>query len=72
MTAAAFTLWTVYDHPKDWPHGYIARKFVDGRPSNETIFSCDLARIRDHLEFMGFYRISRQAADDPVIIEVWL
>lgn len=72
MTGTGLEIWTVYDHPKDWPHGFIARKWVDGKPTNETICAAHLAEIYDQLEFMGFYRVPRDPSDDPVIIEVWL
>lgn len=71
------SMWTVYDHPRDWPDWYVARKSEvnkDGITSiNEhVIMERDLDRLRKTLAGFGLACISRSHEDDPVILEVWL
>jgi hypothetical protein len=46
-------IWTVYDHPTDYPNKFVARRFdVDAsgsRPSASIIIAPDLATLRDIL-----------------------
>jgi hypothetical protein len=75
MTALA--MWTVYKHPKDYPDVFVARRFdVDAegpKPSSSVIVAEDLDTLRDILAFqMHLTCLSRNAEDDPVIVETWL
>jgi hypothetical protein len=44
--------WTIYDHPADYPHGYVARKFLIGQgrreplPTNDVLVSDKLDTLR--------------------------
>lgn len=73
---AFLEMWTVYDHPRDYPQGYIARKFVadanGARPTPEVITSPTLALIRESMMRMGRVCLTRDPQDDPNIIETWL
>lgn len=68
--------WVVYDHPRDFPDGYMARRWEIGggqnRPTNETIASTDLGSVRSRLKEKGLMKIDRQEGDDPCILETWL
>lgn len=70
------TMWTVYDHPLDFPDEFIARKWeVDAggpRMTSECIASPDIDAIRIALQAKGLVKLMRQDDDDPVIVEVWL
>ena len=72
------SMWTVYDHPKDHPDHFIARRWDigigRGQPTSETILSEDLGELRDRLieRYPDLYCIPRQEDDDPVIVETWL
>ena len=73
----ALQIWTVYDHPTDYPDNFVARRFdVDGdgvRPTSNIIIAPDLDTLRNVLQFqMGLSCITRYADDDPNIVEVWL
>lgn len=72
MTETLPRMWTVYDHPTDYPHHYVAREFVEGKPSNNYIMSSDIKVVREHLQQMYLTRIERYLDDDPAILEVWL
>lgn len=72
----ALSIWTVYDHPLDYPETYIARRAEIGvgvvSNTADTIADEDLEKIRDQLRDRGLTRLPRSAGDDPFIIEVWL
>jgi len=68
-------MWTVYDHPLDYPDGFAARKCVIGVNTvthTDEMFTGDtLDEVRALLP-PGLYRIHRYEQDDPKIVEVWL
>ena len=70
------TIWTIYDKPKDYPHGFIARKFLASRDSlvpTQSIMICsNIEPIQQELEANGFAKVSRDFADQPSIVESWL
>lgn len=71
------TMWTVYDHPTDYPNNYVARRFeVDAngpRPTDSIIITPDLEALRAMLAFeLGLTCLTREPGDDPKIVEVWL
>lgn len=72
------TLYTVYDHPADYPQSVVVRRwFLTGdvaspEPGSPYLIGPSIDRIRMTLESEGLYRIPRDPADDPVIAEVWL
>lgn len=68
----AFTLWTIYDHPRDFPDCFVARKYHIGGPTSHVIMRQSLEELRTMLCQMGFVRIPRDDNDDPVIVETWI
>lgn len=64
-------LWTVYDHPSDFPHSYVARRFELDQPTGDIIQG-ELQIIRKSFRICGLYCLKRHPADDPKIIETWL
>ena len=77
MTEPALSLWTVYDHPSDFPDTYVAREFLVTaaglQPTASTIQNDDLAVLRTTLlADFGLCQTARAADDDPKIIETWL
>jgi hypothetical protein len=71
-----FTVWTVYDHPRDFPHNFVARKHevVKGatRPTANFFVGHDLAAIRAIFMTAGLACFKRDKTDDPCIIETWM
>ncbi len=71
-------MWKVYEHPKDCPAEYVARKFVITEdfygPSNESISSRSLRDVRSVLRslYRGLIQLKRLPDDEPHIVEVWL
>lgn len=69
------SMWTVYDHPKDYPDGYIARRHEAGNGvSNPTadVVTGDLALIREAMTRCGLYCMKRAPSDDLRILETWM
>lgn len=75
MSEPVMSLWTVYYKPKDWPHGYIARRHEirpnESCPTEDTIKADTLESLRRQLP-EGLVCTARHPDDDPVIVEVWL
>jgi hypothetical protein len=69
-------MWTVYDHPGDFPDCYVARKFMafaHGAVATDDIIACeDLTAIREVLAVKGLTPLMRNHDDDPKIIETWV
>lgn len=66
------SIWTIYDHPKDFPDQFVARLFVGEEPSNIVLVSEDIEQLRAALASNGLTVLCRSPSDDPKIVEVWL
>ena len=66
-----FLLWTVYDHPPDYPDHFVARLFADGVETNVGFLADTLEALRDKLP-PGLYPLARSPSDPPSIVETWL
>lgn len=70
------SIWTIYDHPKDYPDCFVAREYqiVDGlTTATENFMACPtLEVLRGHFIEIGLTCIARSADDDPAIVESWL
>lgn len=68
-------IWTVYDRPKDYPDGFIARMYLIypgfSVASPSTVTGATLAQVRAALP-PGLYCMPRNPNDDPVIVESWI
>jgi len=69
---SALVMWTIYDHPSDWPNFYVARKWIGEEPMNVVLLDADLDRLRETLARKGLVKLMRNEGDDPVILETWL
>lgn len=68
-------IWTVYDHPADFPHSYVARRFEvdeDGSHVTDDIVQGELQIIRESFRYCGLVCLMRSDDDDPKIMECWL
>jgi hypothetical protein len=65
-------IWTVYDHPLDFPDCFIARKFVLDQPTEEIMTAPTLDELRDRLAEMGLVALARSPEDDAKIVETWV
>jgi hypothetical protein len=68
-------MWTIYDHPKDFPELFVVRPFIiDGgnvRPMTLCITGETLEEVRRYLIPYQLTCIPRQEGDDPCIVETW-
>jgi hypothetical protein len=70
-------MWTIYDHPTDFPHCFVARKFTIGPlgevlATSEVMVASDIEKLRSVLIKRGLVRMTRAPDDDPKIVETWL
>lgn len=76
MRAALLSIWTVYDHPDDYPHGFVARRHEPQRdgttvPTADVVFAPTLDAVRAKLP-PELYRLEREPGDAPSIVESWI
>jgi len=75
MTSDSLRMWVIYDHPSDHPHNFVARlwRVTAGKTdATDTVLMGPLEDLRTAMRNDGLTRLTRQAGDDPVIVEVWL
>jgi hypothetical protein len=65
-------LWAVYERPLDYPNSYVARLWDGEHATGSIVIAPSLELLREHLTEMHLVPMPRHAADDPVIVEVWL
>jgi hypothetical protein len=69
-------MWTVYDHPHDFPEHFVARLFVMSAdtvgPTQLVLVANTLDELRDEFESHGLVCLTRHPSDDAKIVEVWL
>ena len=74
MADDSLSMWVIYDHPKDFPDGFIARRHEATRtgphPTDDIKTAASL--LRRELASQGLTRLTRDPDDDPKIVEVWL
>jgi hypothetical protein len=67
--------WVIYKRPPDYPHHFIARRWLiaaDAQECDEEIFTAhSLKQIRMRIP-PGLVKMDRLDGDDPSIVEVWL
>lgn len=76
MKTVILSVWTVYDHPRDCPNGFVARlhvAFSDGTtaPTKHACYAPTLEEVRALLP-RGLACIARSPEDDPKIVETWI
>lgn len=75
LSLGQLLIWTIYDHPSDFPEWFVARPHVIRPKTSGPIPMHLIAKDLDLLRAMlpdGLTRLERQVADDPTIIEVWV
>ena len=66
------TIWVIYDHPRDHPDYFVARRWDGETATEEMIFAPSLSQLRRAMQRRYLTRLPRHKDDDPVIIETWL
>jgi len=76
----ALPMWTVYDHPTDYPDSFVARKYlITGGEvafaTNEVVTAPSITAIRKAVQDVMPYVLTclpRDDSDDSKIVECWL
>jgi len=63
-------IWTIYDHPTDYPDVFVARKFYLDQPTDEILTDTTLDGLRRKLP-PNLTWFKRDPMDDPKIVECW-
>ncbi len=70
-------IWTVYEHPTDYPDQFVARRFnilidkPEPQATDDIVTAASLQELREMLP-IGLTRIPRLHGDEPQIVEVWI
>lgn len=77
MPANDYNIWTLYDHPTDFPDCYVARRFsgMTGIASDQTITGQSPGEVLLKIEAVdpnACQFIPRSPSDDPVIMGSWI
>lgn len=64
-------IWTVYDHPLDYPEYFVVRRWELTSPREHYLFA-SLGKAQAFLVSKGLARLPRFEQDDPKIIETWI
>lgn len=70
------SLWTIYNHPSDYPDNFVARRFTTDREgihvTENVMVGQSLSGLRMVMRMSGLTCIQRSPQDDPKILETWL
>jgi hypothetical protein len=70
------SMWVIYNHPKDHPDSYVARRWevgAAGQVATHDLLECDrLEGLRYVLQGYGLTCLTRSPGDDAKIVETWL
>lgn len=66
-------MWTIYDHPRDYPQHFVVRVFYGLEKEAKADTFDTLADARRFVRQQGgSFNLHRQEEDDPVIAESWV
>lgn len=75
MKIEVLAIYTVFDHPDDYPDVFIARKWLVFHgvavPTQEVVTGPTLQSVRDQIP-AGLICFPRADEDEPTIVESWL
>ena len=69
------TMWTIYEHPRDYPEGYVARHWlIDGSEPRDGVarYRPDLEAARAAIPSRYGYCLPADPDDDPTVVETWI
>jgi hypothetical protein len=71
-------MWTIYDHPTDYPNHFVARKYIIAQGTRDPIgtkevrLEAHLYVLREHFAGLGLMCVPRWEEDDTKIVETWM
>ena len=69
--AKKLEMWVIYERPKDFPDKFVARRWDNSRPTQDTIVENSLKEVRSKLP-PWMIRFPRNESDDACIVETWM
>lgn len=72
------SMWTVYDHPTDYPDNFVARRFeivpgeLEPRRTGHVIITETVEELNEHFDSLGLAFLARHEQDEPQIMGVWM
>ena len=78
MSDDVLRLYTIYDHPRDYPKWFVLRSFAvlrgNPEPQGESpaLLFKEVERARAWCEERGLTCIGKEPDDDPCIVETWI
>jgi hypothetical protein len=77
MRADQLTMWVVYDHPRDYRFGFLARLWntlPQPEPTDMVLVAPTLDELREQITEQEPWRVplDRMLNDQPYIVEVWI
>jgi hypothetical protein len=71
-----FDIWTIYDHPTDFPDNFVARRFEIAGPrpliTGDVLVARSLEALRAWMQSRDLFCIQRTVDDDEKIVETWV
>jgi hypothetical protein len=75
ISLSQLLIWTIYDHPLDYPEWFVARPQIIRPKTSGPIPMHLMAKELNTLRALlpdGLVCLNRQPTDDPFILEVWV
>jgi hypothetical protein len=72
MIEPGLEMYTVYDHPRDYPEHFVVRKWILDKATDDVRLFTDLDTLRNEMKTRGLYRLNRWPDDDVKILETWI
>ncbi len=68
------SIWTIYAQPKDFPEGYVVRRWMVGPGKASPAEAYTAETLEDARQGIppGLHRMERTPEDDPAILESWI
>jgi hypothetical protein len=70
-------VWSIFDHPLDYPHHVVARRAEIGHGpeplmTNEVLCADTIEPLRDEMMRRGLICVPRDPTDPPFLVESWM
>jgi hypothetical protein len=77
MARDPMDVWSIFDHPLDYPNYFVARRSEIGHGpeplvTNEVLLSTEIEPLRDEMERRGLICFTRDPSDSPFLVECWM
>lgn len=71
--SGGLSIWTIYDHPLDFPNHFVARCFIYDQPTGSYMTADTVDQLRAVLcDEMHLTCLMRSPEDHPSVVESWI